>query len=335
MPDDRQQKNRRLITAAVVVALTIVGVAAGVKMQQESGEQKPVIHISIQPALKQDAAFFGTKAPSSSGSSASKGSAAQAPSKPAPVPAKPAVPADGIMAEAYVVGDLGTGKIYLEKNADEVLPFASMSKLITALVATNMYSADQPIPITEAEADTYPDTSGIHAGETYAASDILYPLLMCSSNIAANALASTTDPQQFMKLMSSYAWEIGMPHAYFADPSGLSELNAGTARGFFAMAKYLYASRKDILAITRIASTSMATTTDHDAHDLVNIHPFAGDPRFLGGKTGHTTAAEDTMLTILKLRDRPIAFVVLHSPGQRKEDTDRLVDKLLALPAFR
>ena len=173
--------------------------------------------------------------------------------------------------------------------------------------------------------------SGIREGETYAAGELLYPLLMTSSNIAAEAFttsASSSDRAGFMSLMNGYSWEIGMPHAFFADPSGLDSKNAGTARGFLAMAQYLYKSRPDILAVTRTATTTFATTTDHGAHVLVNIHPFASDPRFLGGKTGHTNAALYTMLTILKIQNQPIAFIVLRSQDRTK-DTALLVDRLM------
>jgi D-alanyl-D-alanine carboxypeptidase len=77
----------------------------------------------------------------------------------------------------------------------------------------------------------------------------------------------------------------------------------------------------------------VATTTDHDAHDFINIHPFVGDPRFIGGKTGRTPEAGETMLTILDMGGKPVAFIVLGSDfGAREGDTRALVgavEKLL------
>ncbi len=250
----------------------------------------------------------------------------------APAPIRPRIfGADEIGADSYLVGDVQTGKIYLEKNASAVLPFASMSKLVTAIIATKLYSATDTILITPADTEVPSDDTGLHAGESFTVNELLYPMLLASSNIAAEALASHVDRIKFLEAMSSFAWGIGMSRSYFADPTGLSEHNAGTAEGFFALARYLYSERRDLLAITMTAHDVIASTTTHAAHDLKSIHPFVNDPRFLGGKTGHTEYALDTMLTIMNIDDHPIAIIVLHSPYRREEDTKILITKAAAI----
>ncbi|MFA6432204.1 MAG: serine hydrolase [Candidatus Paceibacterota bacterium] len=239
--------------------------------------------------------------------------------------------ADQVAAEAYIVGDISSGRIYLEKSADTVFPFASMTKLVTAITATNMHKPDDLIEVSQKDIEVSSDTAGLIAGEKFTVNELLYPLLLESSNVAAEALASAPDRRHFLELMSSYGWEIGMPKSFFEDPTGLSHYNGGTARGFFAMARYLYSDRQDILSITRTPHIFIATTTDHGSHDLTNIHPFVNDQRFLGGKTGHTPMALDTMLTIMKLGGRPIAIIVLRSPYERARDTRLLIDKVSAL----
>lgn len=232
-----------------------------------------------------------------------------------------------ITADAYVVGDVVTGRIFTEKNASTVLPVASMSKLITAITATDTMSPTTTVEITPQEASVYPDGSHIGAGERFTVHELLFPLLLDSSNIAAEALASSSDRVKFLELMNGYAWEIGMPHAFFADPSGLSPHNEGAASDFFNLARYLYLHRPDILAVTRVKATSVASTSGHRAHEFASIHPFVDDPRFLGGKTGHTNRALDTMITIMELYGRPVAIVVLHSMDRTK-DTQLLIDGL-------
>lgn len=232
-----------------------------------------------------------------------------------------------ITAVAYLVGDVSTGEVYLDKNSRAVLPVASMSKLITAFAATDMYPASTTVLVTKIETEVASDTSQLMPGEKFTVGDLLYPMLLNSSNVAAEALASSTDRDKFMELMSSYAWEVGMPSSYFADPSGLSPKNISSARDFFALARYLYGFRPDILAITRVVSLKVSTTTDHGSHIFSNIHPFVRDPLFIGGKTGHTLEAGDTMLTILKIDEKPIAIVVLRSKsGNRERDTRLLLE---------
>jgi len=244
-------------------------------------------------------------------------------------PIKPRL--DQVAAEAYIVGDVSSGHIYLEKAADTVFPFASMTKLVTAITATNMHKPDDLIEISQRDIEVSSDTAGFITGEKFTVNELLYPLLLESSNVAAEALASSPDRTKFLELMSSYGWEIGMPKSFFEDPTGLSHYNGGTARGFFAMAQYLYSDRQDILSVTRTPHIFIATTTIHGSHDLTNIHPFVNDPRFLGGKTGYTPLALDTMLTIVKLGDRPIAIIVLRSPYERARDTRLLIDKVSVL----
>jgi D-alanyl-D-alanine carboxypeptidase len=236
-------------------------------------------------------------------------------------------PSDGISALAYIAANVLTDKVYAERNAKQVLPIASMSKLVTAFAATDMLPATTSITITKEEASAPPDGSGIGEGETYTLEEILYPLLLDSSNIAAEALASTTDRMNFLELMKSYAWEIGMSTAYFADPSGVDPHNRASAKDLFALAKYLYKFRPDILALTRVVSISTATTTEHDSHDFVSIHPFVTDPNFIGGKTGRTPEAGDTMLTIMRINDQPIAIIVLGSKYDgRADDTRKIIE---------
>lgn len=238
-----------------------------------------------------------------------------------------------ISAEAYIAANVISGKIYFSKDDKQPLPVASMSKLITAFAATDIFTSTTTITITEDEATAPPDASGIRAGEKYTLGEILYPMLLDSSNIAAEAIASSTDREKFLGLMSSYAWEVGMPTAYFADPSGVNPHNVASAQDLFALAKYLYKYRPDILAITRTASTSIATTTDHGSHDFVSIHPFVNTPGFIGGKTGRTPEAGDTMMTIMNIGGQPIAFIVLGSRYDgRADDTQMLIDMVKKLP---
>jgi D-alanyl-D-alanine endopeptidase (penicillin-binding protein 7) len=210
------------------------------------------------------------------------------------------------------------------------MPVASMSKLVTAMATIFSIPATTTITITDAETKYPPDGSNLQAGEKFEAGELLYPMLLDSSNIAAEALASSTDRIKFLEFMSSYSWEIGMPDTFFADPSGISPYNISDANDIFALAKYLYAYHEDILGITRTVHLAVGTTSDHGSHNFDSIHPFVKDSRFIGGKTGRTPEAGETMLTILDINGEPIAFIILGADiGYRKSDTEILIKKYL------
>lgn len=233
-----------------------------------------------------------------------------------------------ITARAYLIGNIDTGRIIFEKNSNIDMPVASMSKLITAIVATDSMSSTTNISISD-QITVPSDQSGIASGESFTLNELLYPMLLDSSNIVAEAIASSSGRANFIEQMSGYAWEVGMPKAYFADPSGISPHNIASAKGIFSLAQYLYKFRRDILELTRITSHEVATTSDHGSHIFRSIHPFVYDEGFIGGKTGRTPEAGETMLTILEINKQAIAFVIMGANyGNRENDTRILINAL-------
>ena len=324
--------SRRYTIFLVAACVAVISLATAIRIYQLSPDQAPKsTPVAVLPSavpLAPEPSFYEDQ-------TIAKPSPAVIPASSETVPesALPVVPgrpkSDGITAKAYLVGNVQTGQIYLEHNADAVMPFASMSKLITAFVATDELKTNPTIEITPEEAQAPPDGSGIAAGERYTMQELLLPMLLDSSNIAAEAIASSTNRKHFLEQMSSYAWEVGMPSTYFADPSGVSPENISSAKDLFGLAQYLYKYRPDILAITRTAHTAFATTTDHGSHLIDSIHPFVTDPRFIGGKTGRTPEAGETMMTIMRIGFQPVAFIILGSQeGRRQQDTQLLIDKL-------
>ncbi len=306
----------RRVIVAFISALTVVGIFAGLRWEQMSDIRKPDdIYSSLHPIVANESVTTTIDFSSHNFFQYATTTSSQ-------------VSTDTITAKAYLVGDVSSGKIYIEQKSSEVLPIASISKLMTAIVATDTFSSTTPITITKEETSVPVDGSNISEGEKFSLSELLSPLLVSSSNIAAEAIASSSNRLDFLGLMMGYSSEIGMTDTSFADPSGLSEYNQSTAADIFVLAKYLYRYRSDILKITQTSHGGIATTTDHGSHIFTSTHPFVLGKDFLGGKTGRTIAAGETMLTILNIKDKPIAFIVLGSQnGVREHDTRWLIDK--------
>ncbi len=234
---------------------------------------------------------------------------------------------DVVTARSYLVGDVKTGKVYLEQNSKKIMPIASLSKLLTALVSTTILSSSTKIVIDPSLANLPVDGSGIGVGETFYFSDLVFAMLLDSSNIAAEAIASSSGNADFINSMTGYAKELGMTNTSFADASGLSSYDLSTAKDIFVLAQYLYTEKPEILNITKTPVSGTATSTEHGSHAFINIHPFVNDPRFLGGKTGRTDAAGETMLTMLNINNHPIAFIILGANnGYREHDTRLLIE---------
>ncbi len=255
--------------------------------------------------------------------------------EPAPVvPPKPIIPKPYISAEAYLVANIETGEVYVSQAENSLFPIASISKLYTALVAVHLFNLQEKITITEQMLDTYSDVGNLVLGEKYLPSELLYPLLLESSNDAAEAYAQSFGSEKFMVQMNDFANEIGMKNTYFKDSSGLSPINKSSAKDLFILAQYLYKNEKRILDITRNKEMELSATGEHGAHKFVNINPYSNYKDFIGGKTGRTEWAKETMVSLFSQnvqgKNFQIAIILLRSDlGQREIDTEKLLGKFI------
>lgn len=236
-----------------------------------------------------------------------------------------------ITAEEYLVGNLETGEIYLETNSTKVFPIASVSKLYTALVVHHLFDLEKRIEINEQMLKAYGNSGNLQVGEKLLPNELLYALLMESSNDAAEAFAHSYGYTDFIDQMNAFAKEIGMSKTSFRDASGLSAGNVSNAKDLFTLAKYMYASEKDILDISKTAIMNLDKSEEHLAHHFVNINPFSKNPNFFGGKTGRTDEARESMVSLFNKTvngvDYPIVVIVLRSDfGERETNSEKLIN---------
>lgn len=232
-----------------------------------------------------------------------------------------------VSATAYLVVDIKNNVILAQKNSTEIRPIASITKLVTALVAAESINMDKQVRIPES-AIVSTSKPRLEGGQNIQAFQLLYPLLEESSNEAAAALAEQLPGNSFVANMNAKSKAIGLEATQFADASGASAGNVATAQDLFRLLKYLYINRSFILHL----SAGHITKSIYGApvwNDLQNFNGFAGDTRFVGGKVGETQAAGQTMASVFEVpiagAPRPIAIVVLGSTNNIA-DTATLVD---------
>ncbi len=229
---------------------------------------------------------------------------------------------------SFLVGDVATGNIILEKNGDMVLPIASISKLLTAVVAKEEIDLHKVITVSRSSINTYGTSGGLFAGEKIALTDLFYPLLIESSNDAAEVVASGLGRDTFMKRINEKASDILMVDTSFTDPSGLSHKNVSTARDLFRLAQFIDASYPELWDITRVKEYAIRT------HKWQNGNNQLRRASFVGGKNGFTDEALKTSVSLYDValtvpgekekQKRRIAIVVLKS-SDRDGDLDRLL----------
>lgn len=230
---------------------------------------------------------------------------------------------DRITADAYIVKNLSTDTVWTEYDPDRLLPVASLTKLVTAVIARRLIKPETKIEITPQIIITFGNTAGFRAGEIFTASDLLYPLLMVSSNDVAEAYARKYGRTAFIKNMNSFAQSIGAYRTYFADPSGLSKANVSTATDLALIIDWIRENDPAILALTTLKSKTIRN------HTWVNPTHFLSWSYYLGGKNGYTDEAGRTSSSLFKLGyDKDTYAVIVLGSDNRDADVVRLINKV-------
>ncbi len=229
-----------------------------------------------------------------------------------------------ISAESYLVADLETGEVLAAREPEIVLPIASVTKLMTAVVSLEAVNQFKLARVTSEALLAYGEQGGLKEGETLTVGDLLYPLLLESSNDAAEVLARHFGRERFVELMNQKARALGLRQTSFVDPSGGGEGNQATANELFQLLRYLYQNKRYVLELSRQAEKILTPN-----HHWINVSPFTQRNDYLGGKNGETTAARQTLAAVFALPlaefdHRPIAIILLKS-ANRDQDANRLL----------
>jgi D-alanyl-D-alanine carboxypeptidase len=227
-----------------------------------------------------------------------------------------------ITARGYIVKNLTAGGFVLtEHNPDIAMPIASLTKLTTAIVARKFIDPNKKVTLTKEIIATYGNTAQFRIGESFLAKDLYYPLLMVSSNDAAEAFAQNYGRKDFIEKMNDFAQSIGAYHTYFADPSGLSPDNVSTVNDLAIILNWIQNNDPEILNITKLQSKTVKT------HTWVNPTHFLNWSNYAGGKNGYTPEANRTGAALFTMGPRKNVYAIIVL-GSSSRDTD--VVKLLA-----
>lgn len=163
--------------------------------------------------------------------------------------AQPPAPAPEINAASAILIDMGSGKVLYEKNADEMIPPASMTKLMTIhitlrFVKDGIATVDDLVPVSEhADFRSLPPHSSlmfIEQGQKVSLMELLIGLALPSGNDAGIAVSEylAGSVEAFVELMNEEAARLGLSQTHFDDASGLSEKNLTTAREYASFCRY-------------------------------------------------------------------------------------------------
>lgn len=233
-----------------------------------------------------------------------------------------ATPARG--AFAIFLSNEGRQKILFEQESTRAFPIASLTKLMTAFVVLERYPLEQSV------------REGA-SGDVFSVRDLLYPMLIESSNEAATALANMAGSGAFVALMNEEARNIGMTETRFVNPTGLDGessfalYNRASARDIALLIQTLlqkYPQIFDILSLKEFNLYRADGTFHHTLRNTNELLEYAEWPtNIVGGKTGFTLQAKGCLALVIRSpKDKGYLVTVVLGSDDRFEETKRMID---------
>lgn len=205
----------------------------------------------------------------------------------------------GTSAKSAILMDMDSGRIIYGKDVHYVQSVASISKIMTAIVAIENSDVEKEVTIGDEVLKAYGSGIYVQISEKIKLEDLLYGLMLRSGNDAALAIsvAVAGDTDKFVKMMNEKAKELGMKNTTFNNPSGLDEEKGNFSSAYDMALLMSYAMKnKEFRKITGTKDHTVKTNKNvykwHNKNKLLSTYKY-----ITGGKTGFTKIAKRTLVT--------------------------------------
>lgn len=246
-----------------------------------------------------------------------------------------------LSAEAAFVWDVVNQRALYAREPDTQLPLASITKLMTALVANELLTSTSTVRVSQ-DAINQDGASGLRTQEQFNLHSISDLMLLTSSNDGAYAVAETlgatfnpsAPAETFVALMNIRAQELGLTQTLFRNPTGLdvttNEAGAyGSARDVAFLMEHILTTHPAIIEATADPAHTIISE-DGITHTARNTNQTVRNiPNIIGSKTGFTELAGGNLVVAFDAGvNRPVVVVVLQSSWQNRfSDVETLVER--------
>lgn len=238
-----------------------------------------------------------------------------------------------IEADAAIIVDFDSGEILYEKNAKEKLQIASITKLMTVIVALEEGNLEDVVTVSGAASRTEGSKVWLYSGERITLRNLLKAALIQSGNDAAVAIAEhiAGDVPSFVEKMNAKAKELKLYSTHYANPIGFDNVENYSTVSDLSRLAYIAYKNPFIKDTVKLESLTISSTNGEQSHDLKSTNELLSSfLHVLGLKTGHTEAAGLCFVSVIdNKRGNKVITIVLNSPDRFKET------KMLATWAFR
>ncbi len=196
-----------------------------------------------------------------------------------------------LTAPIFLVFDIATGRPLMAQGAEQIVPIASVTKLFAAATLVREFNLQATTSITWSDLEGGGEAGKLAFGQNYSYQNLLFPLLLESSNDAAKVLVRATEGR-LITAMNSWAKTVGANQTVFVDASGLADDNISTANDLQLLLSEVFRNEPHVFDISTLPQYIGSYT------GWLNNNPVASEPGYLGGKHGYTVAANRTLVAV-------------------------------------
>ncbi len=245
-----------------------------------------------------------------------------------------AAPAD-IYAESFITVDLDTGEIIGERRMNQRLPIASLTKIMTSVVALDLANKDEEFLVSQKASHIEPTKIGVVPGERMNLEELINAALLTSANDAIQVIKEGIDNKYneeiFIKAMNEKAKFLGLNNTSFDNPQGFDgPNNFSTSEDLAILSAYALDNYPLIEAVAKKDYEYLAKNQNHKQFDLQNWNGLIGVyPGTIGLKIGNTDDAGKTTVVVSQRGGKRILSVVLGTPDilERDLSASKLLDQ--------
>ncbi len=243
-----------------------------------------------------------------------------------------------VEAEGAVLMDARSGAVIYGKNLHSVYYPASITKILTALIVIEHCNLDDIVTFSHDaiyNVEQGSSSAGMDVGDKMTVRDCLYAMLLKSANEVANALAEHTagSVQNFAVLMNAKAKELGCQESHFNNPSGLNDPQHYTSAYDMALIAQAAFQNETFVTIDSSLYYDLPPTRHnpdgfrvYPGHRMLKKNAPQYYPGVIGGKTGYTMLAGNTLVTCAEKNGMKLITVILNGHQTHYSDTKMLLD---------
>lgn len=219
--------------------------------------------------------------------------------------------------DSIIVKDLNNKKLIFSKDENQILRPASLTKIMTAMLAIESGKMNSIVTITPEMKKVEPTVANFKVGEKFYLKDLVHAAMIKSANDAANSIAiylGNGNKQKFVTMMNSKAKKLGMRNTNFTNPCGFDIGNhSSTANDLLKLTEYAIKNKtfNSIVKLEKYAFNAINTKSRYIVHSSNKL--LANEPYIVGIKTGYTNEAGACLIARAKSNNKDVLMVMLNA----------------------